>query len=645
MNITERRKMNQKIKSISGQKRWIFLFVWILFIYGSFIYFFEKNILWESIGETFFRIFLLFLIILVNIGLGKKLFKWINFKTSSFLEFFLFSFGIGLFIFTYIVIIFGLIGLFYKWAMTLVLLWLFIFCYEEIEDVVHQIKVKLKSLISLKLSLLEIILFFILFIQIMFNLFGASVLPSSWDALAVHLAIPKEWGRLHQIIGIPYFKFGGFPTPYNIGVLYGASLLVKDAILAKLVHFALSIFILIGIYSLSRKYFSQRIALISAVVFYTIPLIMWESTTAYIDLGFTFYIFLAFYGFINWIDSHKNGWLIISAIMSGMGIGSKITGFLCTGILFVAIIIISFFLNKERIARIGRNLLLFSAIVALSGAFWYARYFVLAGGSVSSLLSYAGYILKGGPGERVSFTMAAGKFSGYGGNTIGILSLAFLPLLIFPRFRKERLIKFSLYYSIAYLIFWAVCAPYKRGLIPIFPLLSIMVAYIIGRLLDFNKFFKTSLSFVLILVLIFQVFYLAPDGIDQIYQRMLVFTGLKSQEEYIFNNEETYRVFKYINETLPPDAKIFIINDPRTFYCDYPYITVVPGTKNLFSKTGMKILKKFKEAKITYLLTNIYNENVGVSNYLKVLNVTKMKYLRVVYEQYPFIIFRVIYEE
>ena len=577
-------------------------------------------------------------------GLGKKILRWVNFKITSFLDFFLFSFGIGLTVFTYIVIALGLTGLFNKWAMSLLLLWLFIFCYKEIEDVVHKIKVKFKGLITLRLSLLEIILFFVLFIQIMFNLFGASVLPSSWDALAVHLAIPREWVRLHCIVDIPYFKFGR-GIPYNINVLYGASLLLKDAILAKLIHFALGIFTLIGIYSLSKKYFSRRIALISVVVFYTIPIVSWNSTTAYIDLGFTFYAFLSAYAFIKWIDSHKNGWLIISAIMSGMAIGSKITGFLCAGILFVAIIIISFFLNKERIARIGRNLLLFSAIVALSGAFWYARYFVLAGGSVSSLLSYAGYILKGGPGERVSFTMAAGKFSGYGGNTIGILSLAFLPLLIFPRFRKERLIKFSLYYSIAYLIFWAVCAPYKRGLIPIFPLLSIMVAYIIGRLLDFNKFFKTSLSFVLILVLIFQVFYLAPDGIDQIYQRMLVFTGLKSQEEYIFNNEETYRVFKYINETLPPDAKIFIINDPRTFYCDYPYITVVPGTKNLFSKTGMKILKKFKEAKITYLLTNIYNENVGVSNYLKVLNVTKMKYLRVVYEQYPFIIFRVIYEE
>jgi len=657
--------MTPKVKGVSGQKRWIFLFAWILFVYGSFIYFFRGNISWESVGETLFRIFLLFLIILVNIGLGKKVFKWVNFKISSFLEFFLFSFGIGLTIFTYIVIALGLTGLFNKLAMTLVLLWLFIFCYEEIEDVVHQTKVKLKSLISLKLSLLEIILFFILFIQVMFNLFGASVLPSSWDALAVHLAIPKEWGRLHHIVGIPYFRFGGFPIPYNIGVLYGASLLVKDAILAKLIHFALGIFALIGIYSLSRKYFSRRIALISVIVFYTIPIVSWNSTTAYVDLGFTFYAFLAFYAFINWVNSRKNGWLIILAIMSGMGIGSKITGFLCAGILFLGVIIGSLFLNKGKLVKVIKNVLLFSGLTGLFGSFWYLIYY----NSGYSIFYYLKYLLKGSLRSSHSFTIAQVaalpnyvfhsispylslpwnltmhglKFHGPG--TIGLFFLAFLPFLIFPWFRKNKLIKFSLYYSIIYLIFWGVCAPYKRGLIPVFPLLSIMVAYIISKLLNFNKLFKAVLSFMIIFAFVFQMLYLAPEGLGRIYQRMLVFTGLKSQEEYILENEKTYRVFKYINERLPSNAKIFVINDPRTFYCDYPYVTRVPAVRNLFSKAGTEILKKFKEAEITHLLINKYYEDVGISHYLKVLDAIRMKHLRVVYHQYPFMVFKIIYGE
>jgi len=656
----ERKKVTLKVKDILKQKRWILLFTWILFIYGSFIYFFEKNILWESVGETFFRIFLLLVIILVNIGLGKKVFKWVNFKISSFLESSLFSFGIGLTLFTYIVIILGLTRLFNKWIMTLVLLGLFIFCYREIEDVVHQIKMKWRSLATLKLSFFEIILLFILFIQIIFNLAGANTLPSSWDALSVYLPLPEKWIEIHSIA-----KYGeSVSLPHNITILYAVGLLLKDAILAKLIHFILGIFTLIGVYALSRKYFSRRVALISAAVFYTIPLIMWESTTAYIDLGFTFYTFLAFYAFMNWVDSHKNGWLIISAIMSGMGIGSKITGFLYAGILFIGIIIITL-LNKEKIGNISRNLLLFFIIVVLSGAFWYGRYFVLTGGSPSSLLSYLGYILKGGPSEGRYFavpevattsplissltsylllpwnlTMHLGRFPGYGGGTIGLLFLSFLPLLIFSSFRKKKIIKISLLFSLLYLIFWVFCAPYKRGLVPIFPLLSIMVAYIISRLSNFSKFFNFFLSFIMILTFIFQIFYLSPDK-DQIYVRMLVFAGLKSQEEYILQAQRRvgsfngYSLFKFVNERLSSNDKIFIVNESRNFYCNIPYVTRVSS----LNKNPLEALKK---AGITFILVDKYLEKInfgGSTNFLKEIE----ENLQIIYNHYPYIIYRIQY--
>ena len=354
-------------KNYMRKGKWLLLLVWLIFIYGSYLYFIRKHILWASIGETFFRIFLLFIFLLVNIGLGKKILKWLRFETDSFLETSLFSLGIGLAIFTYLLVGFGLAGLFNKWVINLLVLAMFFLSYHEIGDFIQQTKSKLKNLVALKPPFIETMLFLILFVQIVFNLFGASVLPSSWDALAVHLARPKEWIRLHRLTTVPYLRFGGGNLPYNIGILYGMSLLVKDAILAKFISFAFGTLTAMGIYSLGKRYFSRRIGLFSAAIFYTTPIVSDVSTTAGVDLGFTFYAFLAAYALINWIASRRKGWLIISAIMGGLCLGSKLTGFLCVSILSLGILVDSFLFKKRKIYTCNKKL---SLIYSSGGSSW-----------------------------------------------------------------------------------------------------------------------------------------------------------------------------------------------------------------------------------------------------------------------------------
>lgn len=199
-------------KNYMRKVKWVLLLLWLVFIYGSYLYFIRKHILWASIGENFFRMFLLFIFLLVNIGLGKKILKWAKFKADSFLETTLFSLGIGLAVFTYLLIGFGLAGLFNKWVINLLVVGMFFLTYNEVGDFIQETKTRLRNLVDLKLPLIETVLFLILFVQIAFNLFGASVLPSSWDALAVHLARPKEWIRLHHLTTLPYLRFGGGET-------------------------------------------------------------------------------------------------------------------------------------------------------------------------------------------------------------------------------------------------------------------------------------------------------------------------------------------------------------------------------------------------------------------------------------------------
>lgn len=654
--------------------KWLLLAGWIVFVYASYLHFWRDNvfwaqtILWKSLGEIFFRIFLLILFLLITTALGKRIFKWLDFETSSFLESLLFSLATGLAIFTYLIIGFGLIGILNRWAINLLLAGMYVLTYGEVNDIIHGIKVKLKEMVRLKIPLVESVLLLILLIQIIFNLAGASVLPAGWDNLGEHLAIAKEWTRLHRLASVPYINFAQWAQPFNVGILYGMALLLKDVILANLINFAFGLLTAVGIYALGRRYFSHRVGLLAAGIFYMTPIVSWLSTVAYVDLGLTFYAFLAFYALINWATSGKKGWLFISAIISGLALGSKYTGFLSMAILSSGILVTGWFLKKQRFLRVAKDFFMFICLGGLIGSFWYIRAYIITGRSVFAMWRALLYMFWGSfkgiwtsglfdigtpqiasalnlslPQEVVSLpwniTMHASRYEDFAG--VGAAFLAFLPLLFFPRFRKSKLIKFMLYYSAAYFIFWAVVAPLKRYLVPIFPLLAVMVAYVVEQMSSLHKFVKSGLYTVLVLSLIFQVFYLAPEGLDKVYQRILVFVGLKSQEEYIWKNEETYRVFSYINGRLPIDSKLFIVNDPRTFYSERPYVTVIlkEGSRlNLSSlRDSTRLLAEFRKAGITHL---VINGKLWKPTWLEDL---KEKHLQVLYDEHHFRVFKVRY--
>ena len=653
------------------KSKWVIIAGWIVFIYGAFFYFWRGNILWLSIGETLFRFFLLLVFLLVGAGLGRKIFRWLKFESNSFLESFLFGLAIGLAIFTYAVIGFGLVGLLNKWVINLFFIGMYALTYDEIGNIIRQLKDKFKaSLSTLKIPSIEIVLLLVLVIQIFFNLVGASVFPSGWDSLGEHLAKAGEWNRLHRLASIPYINVNQWAQPFNVGVLYGMALFLKDAILAQLVHFSFGLLTAVGVYALGKRYFSHRVGLISAAIFYTIPLVDFMSTTAYVDLGLTFYVFFAFYALVNWVSSGKRGWLLISAIISGLALGSKYAGLLFVVILSSGILFGGLFVRKEKFWRIIGYFFIFLALGGLIGSFWYVRAYFIGAYSIFNMWQHYLFIFWRGikgiwasgffnmgisqpafalnlslPKKIISLSwdvsMHSGRFCDCG--AIGIVFLAFLPLLFFPRFRRNKLIKFMLFYSAICFIFWAVLAPYKRYIIPIFPLCGVMVGYVVDRISNFNRIFKSSLYTILILTFLFQMFYLAPEGLDKIYQRMLVFFGLKSQEEYILKNEETYVVFKYINEKLPPEAKIYVLNDPRTFYCDREYDRAALFLTSLEEE---KILTKFKQESFTHFVIHkrFLEQGYGISFWNRLSEEFKKEHLRVIYDRYPYTIYRIVYE-
>ena len=167
--------------------------------------------------------------------------------------------------------------------------------------------------------LLYITIFGFLLAEIFLNLTP----PISRDALIHHLAIPKLWLRHGEFYEIPWADFSYYPS--NIDLLYLVSLYFKNDMFPKFIHLAFGFGTGLLVYSYLKNRLSKNWGLLGFLIFLSTPIIVHLSTTAYVDLGMTFFTTASILAFVRWRDgSYKDTkWLALSAVCMGLAAGSK----------------------------------------------------------------------------------------------------------------------------------------------------------------------------------------------------------------------------------------------------------------------------------------------------------------------------------
>jgi 4-amino-4-deoxy-L-arabinose transferase-like glycosyltransferase len=189
--------------------------------------------------------------------------------------------------------------------------------------------------------------------------------PTQWDAISYHLAAAKIYANSHALVFTPYLRFPVFPQLNEM--LFSLMLVLYDDISAQLVQFLMMWLVAIALYAWGQRAFRAEVGLWSGVLWLSNPLVLWLGASAYIDIGLTMFIVLAAYAFFNWYESHRNSWLLLSAVFFGFAAGSK---YLALFLLAVFGLFLLYWAVKERRFR---ALLAFTVIVAAVASPWYIR--------------------------------------------------------------------------------------------------------------------------------------------------------------------------------------------------------------------------------------------------------------------------------
>jgi len=107
--------------------------------------------------------------------------------------------------------------------------------------------------------------------------------PISRDALIHHLAVPKLWLKHGGFYEIPWAEYSYYPVYINI--FYLVCLYLKNDIAPKFIHLGFGLCTGWLIYFYLKQKFDRNWGLLGMVIFITTPIVVWLSTSAYIDLG------------------------------------------------------------------------------------------------------------------------------------------------------------------------------------------------------------------------------------------------------------------------------------------------------------------------------------------------------------------------
>jgi len=450
------------------------------------------------------------------------------------------------------------------------------------------------------------------FSSVFINLAGVLTPEISYDALWYHLTIPKlllDQGRLFFIPGgLLYYS----AMPKLTEMYYLVALLYQGEILAKFIHFGFGILSAIVIYKIARLYLKKNSSILSAVIFYTMPVVSWLSTASYIDLARTFFEVLALYYFICWAKTKKDNYIIRAGLMVGFEVGTKLLGL---GSIPIYIILIGLFSEKRTMfIRAVSKFIIFMVCVGFP---WYLSAYILAGNPFHPI--FAGVL--GGEASLVGFDLFkfGEDFWQLFTNTADPLTpvvLILAPLVILNLFKLTRLERLLLWYCFFSYVVWYITPRTASGRF----ILPYMAGFVILVIVVFKKHYlhssKKLIYFLIVLTVLgnlgFRVF-----GSAHFFP--YIFGGV-GKDEYLIRNlsfqtNVFYDIDGYFAKTIKENEKVLVYCSHNLFYMDFSFVHeswYKGGKYDYVLSQNCELLEKFNK------LPLVYKNNIsGVKLYKK----------------------------
>lgn len=457
-------------------------------------------------------------------------------------------------------------------------------------------------------SLLYIVISVFVIIELFLNLTP----PVSRDALIHHLAIPKLWLMHGGFYEIPWANFSYYPM--NIDLLYLIPLYFKNDIIPKFIHFAFGFGTGLLVYRYLGKRFDRNWGLLGFLIFFSTPVVVRLSTTAYVDLGMVFFTTASVLAWIKWQDENYKDlkWFILSAVCMGLAAGSKYNALIAWFFLNLMVVFYYSRDTKKGLQSVKYGVAFF-VITLLIVSPWFIKNYIQTGNPIYPLLNNLFEFLRqsgsdgGGIAAMADSHWASSIFQrrelmfgeGFWETLFipiriflqgkdsspqyfdGVLNPILIVMLPFAFLKSDysRDKTFFLLFSAFFLLMACFLTIIRiRYILPIIPFMAILSVMGIRNLVEWaDRLSRPTghigiivISSITVILIAFNFLYL-KDYFYTIKPARYVFHQ-ETRDEFLTRNIGSYPAVKYINENLSDDSRIFFIFlGRRGYYLDRPY--------------------------------------------------------------------------
>lgn len=474
-------------------------------------------------------------------------------------------------VYGYSIFFLGLLGLLEKGPIAVDTLLFFCILLYSIQKPLSRLNYSRVRFFIKNLDILSRFLLLLIVLQVLINLIGALGPELSFDALWYHLTLPKLYLLNHKIFYIPGNLFYYSAMPQLTEMYYISALVLKGEIAAKIIHWSFGIVTCVVLFGFSKRILKKQPAAFLAVsIFYANLVVGWESIAAYSDLSRTFFELTALVTFLHWYEKKKTSWLVISALILGFAIATKLLAFGSLGI-FILLIALK---DKKRVGTVLKDTGVFVTITLLTVSPWLLFSFVNTGNPVFPFFSKLHLLtVKTSILNPFSFVSEVWKVFVSGDDPILPIYLIVLPLIFLVRKQLKGVVLPLFIYCLLSFVVWYLLPKIGGGrfLLPYLPAYSILVSFIIFSLKEL--YLKRILILIIILLAISSIFYRSMANMKY----LPVVFGRESKLQFLkehlnFSFGDFYDIDGFFGRTIKKHDKVLLYEFHNIFYVNFPFI-------------------------------------------------------------------------
>ncbi len=461
--------------------------------------------------------------------------------------------------------------------------------------------------------------------------------PHQYDSLVYHLPLAANYVKAHGLVKTPWLFYSHFPQ--NGEMLFAISLLLKSDILAQMFMWFSLFLSSWWIFEIARLEIPMEAVILSIVLLLTQSSVMLLSASSYVEPLVMLWTTAAVLSFLRWEEIRfaspdSKAWLILSAVFSGLALGTKYYAGITVGILGISLWGRTFFPKNSR-SQALKDAISFTLIVTILFSPWMIKNWLwvhnpffpffnplfktsasawnkeVAQNYFNALAEYRSGLNYAHWFDFPLMLLTNSLHFGRGMDVLGGLGWEILfwslPLAVWFS-RKNQFLRRLLAFSLIYIIVWFLTGVVLRFLIVLCPLLCLLAGNALEKLKErlspSSKIILTSAVSLIILTHLL-LFLFVNFGVFDAGQVLL---GLKSRTEYLSQKLLYYPCANYASQHAKRNDKILIMGEQRSYYAPAGSIASSIFAPNLLiedsnsSPTEKELKSKLKQKGVTEIL-------------------------------------------